>query len=80
MFEDWLWHVILPHVAYIAVIAAGIGLSREPTPSLFALAGGTLLLVLIGIHNAWDTVTYLAFDLRAPGRDSSAKSDDAAGT
>ena len=65
VFEDWLWHIILPHVAYIAIIAAGVGMSRAPTPSLFALAAATLLLVLIGIHNAWDTVTFLAFDYRA---------------
>jgi hypothetical protein len=62
VFEDWLWHVVLPHVAYIAIIAAGIGLFRAATPSLFALAAGTLLLVFVGIHNAWDTVTYIAFE------------------
>jgi hypothetical protein len=64
VFEDWLWHVVLPHIAYIAIIAAGLGLSRAQTASLFALAAGTLVLVLVGIHNAWDTVTYLAFDYR----------------
>jgi hypothetical protein len=64
VFEDWLWHVVLPHIAYIAIIAAGLGLSRAQTVSLFSLAAGTLVLVLVGIHNAWDTVTYLAFDYR----------------
>ena len=70
VFEDWLWHVILPHVAYIAIIAAGIGLARAATAWLFALASATLLLVLIGIHNAWDTVTYMAFDYRGSRKTS----------
>jgi len=29
-------------------------------PCLFAIGAATVLLVLIGIHNAWDTVTYIA--------------------
>ena len=80
VFEDWLWHVILPHVAYIAIIAAGVELTRATTPALFALAGGTLLLVLIGVHNAWDTVTYLALDYRRSQQGSDRKSDGAAGS
>ena len=77
VFEDWLWHVIMPHIAYIAIVAAGVGLSGVPTPSLFALAAATLLLVLIGIHNAWDTVTYLALDYRSERASSNGKSDRA---
>jgi hypothetical protein len=34
--------------------------------SLFGVAAVALLLLLfIGIHNAWDTVTYIALDTRA---------------
>jgi hypothetical protein len=29
---------------------------------LFAIAGLALGLLLIGIHNAWDTVVYIAID------------------
>jgi len=56
--EDWISHTILPPVAYIAVTAAGFALPAGDVP-LFGVAGGVLLLVLIGIHNAWDTVTYV---------------------
>jgi hypothetical protein len=46
-------------VALIADLDAP-GLPRAPEAALFACGAGTLGLVFIGIHNAWDTVTYLA--------------------
>jgi hypothetical protein len=56
--EDWVWHVAFAFLAYAALFAAGIMLRRTPTVSLFVIAGAALLLVYIGIHNAWDTTTY----------------------
>ena len=35
-------------------------LQSGPAPALFAIGAATILLVFIGIHNAWDTVTYIA--------------------
>ena len=61
--EDWIWHVMLPAVAYGGLVAAAIVISTHPW-SLFAIAGATLLLVFIGIHNAWDTITYIAVERR----------------
>ncbi|HZN54505.1 MAG TPA: hypothetical protein VFB67_04225, partial [Candidatus Polarisedimenticolaceae bacterium] len=58
--EDWIWHVTLPFVAYATLLAAGVALRARPEGGLFLVGGMTLLLVLIGIHNAWDTVTYIA--------------------
>ncbi|HTI40820.1 MAG TPA: hypothetical protein VL693_03260 [Vicinamibacterales bacterium] len=58
--EDWLFHVAFPLAAYVAFIAAATMMTRVPLPALFACAAGTIGLVFIGIHNAWDTVTYLA--------------------
>jgi hypothetical protein len=34
-------------------------LSRIPSESLFEIGAATLLLVYIGIHNAWDAVIYV---------------------
>jgi hypothetical protein len=34
---------------------------RYPHEALFGIGGGTLLLLFIGIHNAWDSVAYLVF-------------------
>src|SRR5262245_5248562 len=57
--EDWIWHTILPFLAYSTLFAAGIVLGRHPAGVLFVVAGAELLLVFIGIHNAWDTVIYI---------------------
>ena len=65
--EDWTWHVVLPLLAYTAQVAAGMTLRRYTQPSLFVMAGSALLLVYIGIHNAWDTTTWVtAQELRKP--------------
>jgi hypothetical protein len=32
----------------------------HPTPALFSVGASSLLLLAIGIHNSWDTVTYIA--------------------
>jgi hypothetical protein len=60
VFEDWLWHTVLPLAAYTALLLAAIALPGNVERSLFVVAGTVLSLVLIGIHNSWDTVTYLA--------------------
>jgi hypothetical protein len=59
VFEDWLFHAALPLAAYAAVLVAALGLPRRPTPLLFAIGAGAVLLLFVGIHNAWDTVTYI---------------------
>lgn len=68
VFEDWLWHTILPVVAYGATIGSAVALSAASSVALFYTSAATLLLVFIGIHNAWDTVTYLATS-RLPAHD-----------
>ncbi len=60
--EDWIWHTVLPLIAYVGLAAAGASLPRRPAALLALTAAGTLGLVLIGIHNAWDTIIYIAVD------------------
>jgi hypothetical protein len=57
--EDWAWYSFLPLLAYAALLVAGIALSIAPVAALFVLAGSAVLLIFIGIHNAWDIVTYI---------------------
>jgi hypothetical protein len=62
VFEDWLWHTVLPAAAYTAILLGGLTLADENGPVPFFVGGAALLLVFIGIHNAWDTVTWIALD------------------
>jgi hypothetical protein len=57
--EDWVWHVALPLLAYAATVVAALALEVATLLSLFLVGGTSALLVFIGIHNAWDTVTYV---------------------
>lgn len=63
VFEDWLWHMALPGLAYASLAGSALTLLRDTRISLFVMAGTTLLLVFIGIHNAWDTITYIVLDV-----------------
>jgi hypothetical protein len=59
VFEDWAWHVILPLLAYAVTVAAAVSVERETVVALFLIGGASVLLLFIGIHNSWDTVTHL---------------------
>src|SRR6266481_1283995 len=60
-FEDWLFHVLLPLVAYITLAVSGYAAFSHVEGTLFCVGAGALLLLFIGIHNAWDAVTYHVF-------------------
>jgi hypothetical protein len=64
--EDWLFHTVLPLVSYTALVVAAIALPGNPAPALFVIAAATVLLLFIGIHNAWDNVTFIAIELNQP--------------
>lgn len=58
--EDWVWYTVLPFVAYGSIFGGALVLQLSAAKALFAIAGGVVLLVFIGIRNAWDVVTFLA--------------------
>jgi hypothetical protein len=64
--EDWIWHNALPLIAYATLLVAALVLQRYQAPSLFVIAGIALLLLFVGIHNAWDAVIYIALQRRQP--------------
>jgi hypothetical protein len=57
---DWFWYLGLPLVGYALLLIGAILLTRVPEQALFVIGATALLLLFIGIHNAWDTVTYIA--------------------
>jgi hypothetical protein len=69
--EDWIWHITLPFLAYTVFLITAFTLDPHRTVSLFFIAGMNLLLLFIGIHNAWDTVTFLVTG--GPGQSSDKK-------
>ena len=60
-FEDWLFHVLLPIAAYITLVVSAYAARSHLREALFGVGAAVLLLLFIGIHNAWDAVTYHVF-------------------
>ncbi len=61
VFEDWLFHVLLPFAAYAVVAVSAYAAHSQARPALFLVGAAALLLLFIGIHNTWDAVTYHVF-------------------
>ncbi len=59
VWADWLWYAILPCSIYAGLALAALFLRTATQLALFGIGGAALGLLLIGIHNAWDTVTYI---------------------
>ncbi|HSZ55321.1 MAG TPA: hypothetical protein VK797_06660 [Tepidisphaeraceae bacterium] len=59
VWEDWLWHAILPCGVYAAFTAAALLLRVITQIALFVIAGAAIGLLFIGIRNAWDSVIYI---------------------
>ena len=57
--EDWIFRAVLPLTAWAAVVASAVTAHSHLRAGMFMLAAALLLLSLIGIHNAWDNVTYI---------------------
>jgi len=58
--EDWVWYTVAPFAAYGVIATGAVALTFMPVKALFAIGLGVVLLVLTGIRNAWDVVTFLA--------------------
>ncbi len=60
-FEDWLFHVVLPLTAYAILALSPFAAPVHTREALFGVGAAALLLLFIGIHNAWDSVAYHVF-------------------
>jgi hypothetical protein len=59
VWEDWLWYVILPSSIYAALALAALSLYMTMKLALFIIGGSALGLLVVGIRNAWDSVTHI---------------------
>ena len=62
VFEDWLWFSILPLIAYSVLLVSAAAFRASPQRVLFVVGGMVLLLLFVGIHNSWDSVTYITVE------------------
>jgi hypothetical protein len=65
-FKDWIWYFACPLLIYIVLLAAAIALPANPALVLYIISAAMVALLFIGIHNAWDLVTYLAVERAHP--------------
>ena len=62
VFEDRLFHVLLPLTAYAMLAAGACTACFHPRLALFLAGAVALILLFIGIHNAWDIIRYHVFE------------------
>jgi hypothetical protein len=76
VFEDWLWHVILPLIAYLLLLVSAVFLPSHAHQVLFIIGATAMLLLFVGLHNAWDTVTYITIALPPANKEPDTRADD----
>jgi len=59
--EDWLFHSFFPLLGYAMLLISGYVAMHNTRRALFLIGAATLLFLFVGIHNAWDSVTYVVF-------------------
>jgi hypothetical protein len=74
--EDWRWHVVFPLISYVLLVVSAILLPSQAQRALFAIGAAGLLLLFIGLHNTWDTVTYITMKLPAGPAAREPRADD----
>ncbi len=57
-FEDWLFHAMLPLLAYAILAWSAFAIPSYTREALFGVGAAVLLLLFIGIHNAWDGIAF----------------------
>jgi hypothetical protein len=63
---DRLWYAQLPIAAYLLIVSAGIALWKKSMTGLDLLAATQILLLLIGIRNAWDMTVWIIDRRQSP--------------
>lgn len=56
--EDRTWYLLMPLAGYLLEIGSGVALSLQTGEGCIVLAVSAGLLLLVGIHNAWDITVW----------------------
>jgi len=68
--EDWVYFQVLPLAGYALLLISALAASSHAEEALFGIAASALVLLFVGIHNAWDAIAYHVFvNLRKKDRE-----------
>lgn len=74
--EDWIWYAILPCSLYATLSLTAVTAPRNAQFALFVVGASALGLLLIGIRNAWDTVTHIIVTSHAGNTSQKTKAEE----
>ena len=66
---DWVWFVAMPHVCFALFFGSGIGILKHWALALHGVGFAAVLLIVVGIRNAWDLVLWVAQQPRPEQQD-----------
>jgi hypothetical protein len=55
----WAWHATLPCAAYLFTLIAALAIETDPVSAFNLLAFAVMVMLIIGIHNAWDLAQWI---------------------
>jgi uncharacterized oligopeptide transporter (OPT) family protein len=76
--QDWIWNATLPLLACLTLLASGGLITRHAVPALYLVGVVTLVMLFIGVHNAWDLAVWIIAE--RPSKQRERESQQAAGT
>ena len=68
VWQDWVWYTIMPSICYIALGVSSRLIGGKTEIALFTVGFSALGLLLVGVHNAWDSVTHIVVSSTAHGQ------------
>ena len=68
VWQDWVWYSVMPCCIYAVVTVGAVILATDERDALFVVGLAALALLLVGIHNAWDSVTHIVMSAAADER------------
>lgn len=73
--EDWIFHAALPVLSYTMLLIAGVLFFSHGEVSLYFVAAVALVLLFVGIHNAWDSAVYISTNIEVRRKDASTEAE-----
>jgi hypothetical protein len=57
---DWIWFIALPYGCFTLLLLSGIGMYVDSPRALYGVGSFAVLMIVVGIRNAWDLVLWVA--------------------